>query len=134
MSLSSIARAAVDEQLIVRVQAAAHQVIMTDTDKASTVLGKALLTPSGPGFTNPVSSLMWPVAVDTAAAYEYALLGGNGSPGFDVSVITDAAIITSVNDNWPMEYPPSMVMPPAPEPALGTQVGVPENMPDHVTE
>lgn len=136
MSLSSIARAATDSQLISRVHAAAYQALMADPEKAKTTLGKALANPS-PGFNDPVTPLMWPVAIDTEAAYEYALLGGNGSPGYDVAVITDAAITDSVNANWPMDAAPEVPPPLIPEtrePEPGEQVGVPENMPDHVAD
>jgi hypothetical protein len=110
MSLSSIARAAVDPQLIDRVTSAAYQVAHSDADKANTMLGQALLTGSAGGT---ISSLMWPVAIATEQAYESALLSQRGAPGFDKDIITDAQIDTAVKDSWPMTRPPTPVIPSA---------------------
>jgi hypothetical protein len=107
MSASSIYRAANDEQLIHRVTATAYQVVLEDDDKANTVLGQDLL--NNPYATTTV--LMFPVAVDTEDAYAYALLNGNGSPGYDESVITDDALKTSVTTHWPMARPPTPAVP-----------------------
>jgi hypothetical protein len=107
MSLSSIARAASDPQLIDRVTASAHQVAMTDSDKANTVLGQSLLT--GQSISNQAALvLMYPVAIDTEQAYESALLSQRGAPGFDKDIITDAQISTSIKAHWPMTRPPAI--------------------------
>lgn len=108
MSFSSITRAANDPQLIDRVNAAAHKIVLTDATKADTVFGQQLL--SG-GMGNSVQALMYPVAIDTEAAYEAALLNLRGAPGFDKDIITDAAITASVNTHWPMAKQPTPIPP-----------------------
>jgi hypothetical protein len=107
MSFTSISRAAIDQDLINRVSSAAHQIAQTDDDKANTLLGQQLINGNGM-IGNPVASLMWPVAIDTEQAYESALLNQRGAPGFDVDIITDAAIFASVNAHWPMQRPPTV--------------------------
>lgn len=105
MSLSSINRAANDQQLIDRVVSAAHKVASTDEDKANTILGQSLINGTAMGM-NPVAPLMYPVAMDTELSYESALLNLRGAPGFDKDIITDAALTTSVIAHWPMTRPP----------------------------
>jgi hypothetical protein len=106
MSFATIARAAVDQQLIDRVTASAYQAMMEDPDKIDTVFGQALVNPPVGFGNNPVAPLMWPVAVDSEAAYEAALVAGRGAPGHDTDIITDEAIHASVTGNWPMTRPP----------------------------
>jgi hypothetical protein len=110
MSFNSISRAAVDEDLIKRVTVAANQIVQTDADKANTIFGQSLLRGSMMG-TNPVAPLMYPVAISTEAAYEAALLGQRGAPGYDIDIITDAALFAAVNAAWPMERPPTTTVP-----------------------
>jgi len=89
---------------------------------ADTEYGKQLMTvtlppPNSVYVTTPspqsvgvLNQLMWPVAVDTEAAYESALLAGRGAPGFDPDIITDAALTASINAHWPYadgETPPA---------------------------
>lgn len=102
MSLSSISRAAVDQQLISRVTSAAYQLVNENDQIASTNLGQSLLM--GGAMVGP---LMWPVAIATEAAYESALVAGRGAPGFDKDIITDAQIAAAVLDGWPMLFPPA---------------------------
>jgi len=109
MSLSTISRAAADSDLVSRVTSAAYKIANTDADKANTVLGQALITGSGLGS---VGVLMYPVAIETEAAYETALVSGRGAPGFDKDIITDAALETAVGNAWPMVLPPDL--PPIP--------------------
>ena len=45
--------------------------------------------------------LVWPVAIATEDAYAYALEADNPDPGGDPTVITDAAILSAVQANWP---------------------------------
>ena len=96
MSAVSISRAASDPQLQARVLAMAHREIMYSDELANTTYGKQLIQ----GFNN-VMPLMYPVAVDTEAAYETALNAGRGAPGHDSDVITDAALTSAISAHWP---------------------------------
>lgn len=105
MTAASIARAANDEQLKARVQAMASKEILYNADLAATAYGQDVAG----GFPN-LAKLMWPVAVDTEAAYETAVNSGRGAPGHDVDVIPDAAITSAVVAHWPYadgEAPPA---------------------------
>lgn len=108
MSFSSITRASKDQDLIDRVMSAAHQIALTDPDKANTQLGQQLLN-NNMMAGNPVMPLMYPVAIDTEAAYESALLNQRGAPGYDRDIITDAALFAAVNAHWPMTRPPTTI-------------------------
>lgn len=103
MSASSINRAANDDQLIARVRAMAHKEVAFNETLANTEYGKQLLA----GLIN-VQPLMWGVAVDTEAAYESALVSGRGAPGFDVDIITDAALTASIVAHWPEDPTPAV--------------------------
>lgn len=96
MSAATINRAANDPELRARVLAMAHKEIQYDEDKAESAYGKQLLA-----GTTGIEPLMWPVAVDTEAQYESALLNGRGAPGHDADIITDAALTASIGSNWP---------------------------------
>lgn len=96
MSASTIARAALDQQLLARVNAVAHREAQANPQFGDTEFGRNLLR----GMTD-ASPLMWPVAVDTEAAYETALVSGRGAPGFDVDIITDEQITAAVQAHWP---------------------------------
>lgn len=96
MSHASIQRAASDPQLRARVEAAVHREIAYNDELANTVYGRQLAA----GLQN-VNLFMWPVAVDTEAAYESAVLAGRGAPGHDTDIITDAALTSSVVAAWP---------------------------------
>jgi len=96
MSASSIARAANDPQLNARVVALAQKEILFNDDLANTTFGKQLRA----GMIQ-VQPLMWPVAVDTEAAYETAINSGRGAPGYDQDVIPDAAITSAIVAHWP---------------------------------
>lgn len=120
MSFSSISRAATDPQLMARVTSAVHKELLYSEALASTDFGKRVQ--SGVATVQP---LMWPVAVDTEAAYETALLAGRGAPGHDTDIITDGAITSAVIAHWPYAegeepldaplIPPNVVTPHAPE-------------------
>lgn len=110
MSAASIARAAQDLELMTRVLAMAQKEMVFNEALADTEYGKQLISVPvpvelPPGMFAPTSSvltkLMWPVAVDTEAAYESAVLAGKGSPGHDPDVITDAALTSSIIAHWP---------------------------------
>ena len=97
MSANSIARAAVDPDLISRVTALAQKEMIYDEAKANSAYGRIISTGGTP------TALVWGVAVDTEAAYESALTAGRGSPGFDQDIITDAAITASIGAHWPAD-------------------------------
>lgn len=96
MTASSIHRAANDEQLKARVVALANKEIIYNQKLADTEFGKQLAL----GFPN-VLPLMYPIAVDTEAAYETALAAGRGAPGHDLDIITDGALTSAINAHWP---------------------------------
>lgn len=96
MTAASIARAANDEQLKARVQAMAAREIIFNQALADTEYGREVAQ----GFPN-LAKLMWPVAVDTEAAYETALNSGRGAPGHDADIITDANIGAAIVAHWP---------------------------------
>ena len=118
MSAASIAQAANDLQLQSRVLAMAQKEMVFNEALADTEYGKMLASISPPVALPPgmmpqnagvLIKLMWPVAVDTEAAYESALLSGKGSPGHDPDVITDAALTSAIIAHWPYtdeEQPP----------------------------
>ena len=105
MSHSSIDRAANDVQLQERVKAAVYRELYTDLECRSSIFGQAILT--GGGFTSnaQLTAMYWAVAVATEPEYAAAVGGGNGSPGFDESVISDNTITTIVQETWPREQP-----------------------------
>ena len=96
MSLSSVERAAADQELIARVEACAHQEALNNPDLKDTLFARQLKT-----GVQTVMPLMWPVAVATEVAYETALQAGRGAPGHDVDIITDGDITAAVQANWP---------------------------------
>lgn len=96
MSAASIARAANDQQLRDRVLALAQKEILFNEDLANTTYGKQLQA----GMIQ-VQPLMWPVAVDTEAAYETAVNSGRGAPGHDQDVIPDANLTSAIVAHWP---------------------------------
>lgn len=96
MTAATIARAAQDPDLIARVTALAHKEIIYNADLAATTFGRGLV--SGIALITP---LMYPVAVDTEAAYETAVNSGRGAPGHDVDVIPDANLTSAIVTHWP---------------------------------
>jgi hypothetical protein len=104
VSAASIARAANDPEFQARVQALAQKEIVFNAALGETEYGKQLRQ----GFIN-ILPLAWPVAVDTEAAYEAALVSGRGAPGHDTDVIPDASITSAIVAHWPYvngEAPP----------------------------
>ena len=98
MSANSINRAANDVQLQARIVASANKEIIFNDTLADTWFGQRIR--SGSAIWSP---LYWSVAVETEAAYESALTAGRGAPGFDVDIITDAALTSAIVANWPEE-------------------------------
>jgi len=101
MSASSIAQAATDPALRARVLAMAHKELLFDELKADSTYGKTLA--AGQIGVEP---LMYPVAVDTEAAYEAALQAGRGAPGHDADIITDGALTAAIGAHWPYDPEP----------------------------
>ena len=105
MSAVSINAAANDPQLQARVLAMAHKEMLFNEALADTEYGTRLAT----GMYS-VMELMWPIAVDTEAAYETALMAGRGAPGHDADIITDGALTSAITAHWPYaegETPPA---------------------------
>lgn len=100
MSAASINRAANDAELQARVIAMAHKEMLANSALADTEYGRQLAA----GIAG-IMTLMWPIAVDTEAAYEAALQAGRGAPGHDADIITDGAITAAINVHWPMDEP-----------------------------
>lgn len=96
MSAATINRAANDPELQARVLALAHKEMLFNEALADTDFGRQLAA----GFVN-IMPLMWPIAVDTEAAYEAALQAGRGSPGHDSDIITDGALTSAITTHWP---------------------------------
>ena len=101
MSAASISQAANDPELRARVLAMANKELLFDETKASSTYGKSLSA----GAVG-VEPLMYPIAVDTEAAYEAALQAGRGAPGHDSDIITDAALTSAIGAHWPYDPPP----------------------------
>ena len=78
----------------------AHKEMMFDELKADSTYGKNLAA-----GTASIEVLMYPVAVDTEAAYEAALQAGRGAPGNDSDIITDGALTSSIGAHWPFDEP-----------------------------
>ena len=102
MSYTSITQASRDEALADRVAAAVHKEAQSNPELADTEFGRSVAD----GFAQ-TSRFAYPVAIDTEAAYESALAAGNPDPGGDPAVITDAAILSSVQAHWPADPEPA---------------------------
>lgn len=100
MSANSINRAANDPQLQARIVAGANKEILFNAELFDSWFGQQIRR--GMAMWLP---LYWAVAVETEAAYEAALLAQRGAPGFDNDVITDAALVSAITANWPVEIP-----------------------------
>ena len=98
MTASTISRAANDPELQARVLALAQKEMVYSDDLANTAYGRNLRL--NPVLAN-VLPLMYPVAVDTEAAYETALASGRGAPGHDQDVIPDANLTSAIVAHWP---------------------------------
>jgi hypothetical protein len=114
VSHSTIDRAANDPQLQERVKAAVYKILYTDTDCRATSFGQAVLNGGVFGNSNQLLAMYWAVAVATEVEYNAAITQGNGSPGFDTTVISDQKISDIIQGVWPMAMPPET----APNPTL----------------
>ena len=97
MSLTTIHQAAHDDALRARTEAAASKEAIANPEFGDTPFGQQVVD----GVANIWQRFQYPVAVDTEAAYESAIAGGNPDPGGDPAVITDAAISSAVQAHWP---------------------------------
>jgi hypothetical protein len=97
MSYATINQAAHDDALLARTQAAVHKEAVSNPEFGDTPFGRQVMA----GVAAIPQYFAYPVAVDTEAAYESAVLADNPDPGGDPSVITDAAIGAAVQVHWP---------------------------------
>jgi hypothetical protein len=102
MSLASIDQAANDQALQQRTTSAVWKEAVANPAFGGTAFGRQVLTGTAP----IVMTFAYPVAVDTEAAYESAVIAGNPNPGGDPAVITDAAIGSAVQAHWPADPEP----------------------------
>jgi hypothetical protein len=101
MSLTTISQAAADQALTARIVAGAWQETIANPAFGDTAFGRQVLEGTAPILMR----FAYPVAVDNAAAYESAVIAGNLNPGGDPAVITDAAIVSSLQAHWPADPP-----------------------------
>lgn len=97
MSLTTINQAAKDAALQERVVSSVWKETISNPTFGDTAFGQQVLQ----GMAPIVMRFAYPVAVDTEAAYESAVVAGNPNPGGDPAVITDAAIGSAVQVHWP---------------------------------
>lgn len=109
MSFSTISKSVYDSALRERVISCTTQEAWNNPESYETEYGKAIRTLQENG-----NSMVWAVctATDVEAAYAYALLAENPSPGGDETVITDGMIVSAVQSRWPQDPPP--YIPPEP--------------------
>jgi hypothetical protein len=100
MSYTSITQASRDSALRDRVVAAAQKESRLNAEMGATDFGQAVVNDAA---TDVWGVLGYAVAIDTEAAYESALISGNPNPGGDPAVITDGAILSSVQASWPAD-------------------------------
>ena len=101
MSYTTITQATNDTLLRNRIQAAVNKEAQANVELGASTFGLYVLNNPWSGW----QALIWPVAIDAEAPYEFAVNGGNPNPGGDPAVITDAQILSSVQANWPAEVP-----------------------------
>jgi hypothetical protein len=99
MSYSSITAAVADVGLQIRVSTAIQKEAWNSVDFSVTEF--AAHARANPEMA--MRQLMYPVAIDTEAAYYAAVQAGRGSPGHDPDVITDQAILSAVQAHWIMD-------------------------------
>lgn len=102
MSYTTISQATEDEAFRARVSAAVareawNNPTLADSDFAHLAQTSTLAA---------MAQMIWPVAIDTEAAYESAVIGGNPNPGSDPAVVTDGAILAATQAHWPPDVTP----------------------------
>ena len=104
MSYSSLAQQSTDQNFLARINSCVQQEAWNDPSYSETPYGKEVRA----GRVYPPQQFAWPVSLNTEAAYWSALISENPDPGGDPTVVTDQAILSSVQAVWPMgEWPPS---------------------------
>lgn len=101
MSYQTITKCTQDQAFMDRVTACVAQEAWNSPTNSATEYGASVRASSANAFP-----MVWPVAVDNEAAYESALVAGNPDPGGDPAVITDGAILSAVQSNWPPDSAP----------------------------
>lgn len=112
MSYTTVYKCTQDQAFRNRIAACMNQQAWNNAELRSTPLGESLRVSSGSG----VDSMVWPVAIEYEAPYEYAVNSDNPDPGGDPTVITDANILASVQSNWPGKAQENVVVEPGPVP------------------
>lgn len=102
MSLTTIDQAVRDQALQARISSAVWKEAIANPAFGDTDYGQQVLA----GIAPISITFSYPVAVDTEAAYESAIIAGNPNPGGDPAVITDAAIGSAVQAHWPADVTP----------------------------
>jgi hypothetical protein len=97
MSYSTISQATVDVPFQNRVAAAVAREAWNSASLAATAFGEL----ARESTWSAMLQMIWPVAIDTEAAYESAVIAGNPDPGGDPAVVTDAAILSATQAHWP---------------------------------
>jgi len=97
MSYNSLNAQSNDEALMARVNSCLHQEARVNPAFQNTVVADQIRR----GIFAGTLEIMWDVCIDTEEAYEYALNVPVENPGADETVITDAAILSSVQLHWP---------------------------------
>jgi hypothetical protein len=100
MSYTSIDTCVKDAEFQARVKSAASKEAWVGGPEFSeSVYGERLRTYPDEALT----TFMYAAAIDSEAAYEFALNSSNPSPGGDPAVITDANIQSCVQAHWPKD-------------------------------
>ena len=107
MTLTTINQAANDQALLDRIEAATWQEVIGNAAFGDSAFGRFV---RGGGGGNAIRTTFgYPVAVDYAEEYGYAVDNGNPNPGGDVGVISYANVSAAVQVHWPWgadETPP----------------------------
>jgi hypothetical protein len=102
MSYNTLDAASKDVPLQNRVIAGVQKEARANPTFGDTEYGRTVIDNPAEGI-----ALVWPVAIDTEAAYASALAADNPNPGGDESVITDAAIGSAIQVHWPADEAPA---------------------------
>lgn len=98
MTYSSIVAATRDQDLVDRVTAAVIKEAWANEVLSETKFGKDARAVASVGWI-----MVWPVAIDYEAQYEFALGNEVERPGLDPGVISDANIQAAVQVHWPTD-------------------------------
>lgn len=100
MSYETIAKAFVDGQLIARVRAAVAKEAFANETLGDTIVGRLIIS-DGPDTV--LQKFLWPLCIAVEAEYEYAINAEIPNPGSDPGVISEGAIGSAVQANWPAD-------------------------------